>query len=155
MLTIGTSTELQSQDPFPLPLIEEFLDRLGKARYISTLDLLKGYHQVPVHADSVAKTAFITNQGKWEYLCMPFGLKNAPSVFQRLMNAIVADLTEYAAAYINNLIIFSETFGDHIQHLRTVLQRLQETGLTLKPGKCFFAENSCCFLGNVVGEGQI
>ena len=88
---------------FPLPIIEELLDRLGKARYISTLDLLKGYHQVPIHADSVAKAAFIS-QGKWEYLCMPFGL----------MNAIVADLTEYAAAYIKDLIIFSETFGNHI-----------------------------------------
>ena len=83
------------------------------------------------------------------------GLKNASSVFQRLMNAIVADLTEYAAVYINDLIIFSETFEDHIQHLRTVLQRLQERGLTLKPGRCFLTGNSCCFLGHVVGEGQI
>ena len=86
---------------------------------------------------------------------MPFGLKNAPSTFQRFINAIVVDLTEYAAAYIDDLIIFSETFEDHIQHLRTVLQRLQETGLILKPGKCFLAGNSCCFLGHVVGESQI
>ena len=86
---------------------------------------------------------------------MLFGLKNAPSVFQRLMNAVVADMTEYAAEYFNDPIIFNETFGDHIQHLRTVLLRLQETGLILKSGKCFLAGNSCCFLGHAVGEGQI
>ena len=86
---------------------------------------------------------------------MPFGLKNSPSVFQRMMNTIMADITTFAAAYIGDVVIFSESFQDHVKHLRVVLQRLEETGLKLKPEKCVIAGRSCQFLGHVVGEGQI
>ena len=86
---------------------------------------------------------------------MLFGLKNAPSVYQRMMNTIIADLTIFAAAYIDDLIIFSESFQDHVKHLRVVFQRLEETGLKLKPEKCVIAGSSSHFLGHIVGEGQI
>ena len=78
---------------------------------------------------------------------MPFGLKNAPSVFQRMMSTIMADLTTFAAAYIDDLVIFSETFQDHMKHLRVVFQRLEETGLKLKPEKSVIAGSSFQFLG--------
>ena len=86
---------------------------------------------------------------------MPFGKKNAPSVFQRMLSSIMADITTFAAAYIDDVVIFSESFQDHIKHLRVVLQQLEETGLKLKPEKCVIAERSCQFLGHVVREGQI
>ena len=86
---------------------------------------------------------------------MPFGLKNAPSVFQRMMNTIMANLTTFAAAYIDDLVIFSETFQDHVKHLRVVFQHLEEMGLKLKPEKCAIAGSSCQFLGHIVREGQI
>ena len=86
---------------------------------------------------------------------MPFSLKNAPSAFQRMMNAITADITIFVAAYINDVVIFSDSFQDNVKHLRVVLQWLEETGLKLKPEKCVIAGRSCQFLGHVVREGQI
>ena len=135
-------------DPFPLPRIDELIDKLGQATHISTLDLERGYHQIIVHKDSVCKTAFITQQGKWEYVRMPFGLKNAPSVFQRLMNSMLADMARFSAAYIDDIVVFSKTFEEHIVHLEAVYSRLEETGLVLKPTKCKLAEPTCQYLGH-------
>ena len=86
---------------------------------------------------------------------MPLGLKKCAFGIQRIMNAIMADITTFAAAYIDDVVIFSESFQDHVKHLRVVLQRLEETGLKLKPEKCIIVGRSCQFLGHVVGEGQI
>ena len=142
-------------DPFPLPRIDELLDGLGAAKYISTLDLGRGYHQVPVHKDSISKTAFVTPHGKWEYIRMPFGLKNGPAVFQRLMNTILADIRPFAAAYIDDIVVFSQTFEEHRTHLKAVFQRLVEAGLTIKVKKCLLAATDCLFLGYRVGAGII
>ena len=109
-------------DPFPLPRIDELLDGLGAAKYISTSDLERGYHQVPVHKDSISKTAFVMPHGKWECIRMPFGLKNGPAVFQRLMNTILADIRPLAAAYIDDIVVFSQTFEERLTHLEAVFK---------------------------------
>ena len=142
-------------DPFPLPRIDELIDGLARARYLTTLELARGYHQVPVHQDSISKTAFITPKGKWEYLRMPFGLKNAPSLFQRMMNAALADMASFAAAYIDDIVVFSLNFDEHLSHLEAVLIRMGELGLTLKARKCQLARSDCQFLGHRVGRGQV
>ena len=142
-------------DPFPMPRIDEMLDRIGGAKYISTVDLTKGYWQVPVAVDSQEKTAFVTPLGKYQFTTMPFGLAGAPSVFQRLMNSILADIPQYAAAYIDDVTIYSNSWEEHLSHLREVFLRLKARGLTIKAGKCQFGREEVSFLGHRVGRGRI
>ena len=116
-------------DTFPLPRIDDLLDQLGKAKYFSTLDLAAGYWQVQLHPDSRAKSAFVTHQGLYEFRVMPFGLKNAPAVFQRLMQQVLMGLNpdtahDFVAIYLDDILVFSETFEAHLLHLRRVLEQL-------------------------------
>ena len=118
-------------DAFPLPIIDDLLDQLGKSRYFSTLDLKSGYWQIQVHPSSQAKTAFTTHKGLFEFRVMPFGLMNAPTAFQRLMQQILSTLHQdgspnFVAVYLDDILIFSETFADHKNHIQQVLQKLEE-----------------------------
>ena len=121
------------------------------------MDLERGYHQVIVHKDSVSKIAFITPHGKWEYMRMPFGLKNAPSVFQRLMNSMLANMASFAAAYIDYVVIFSTNFEEHLNHLEAVFTRLEEGDRAdpETPQKCNLAVPNCQYLGHMVGAGEV
>jgi len=142
-------------DAYPMPRIDELIDQLGKAQYLSTLDLTKGYWQVPVSADAQQKTAFTTPFGLFEFKRMPFGLQGAPATFQRMMDKLLDGLGDFARAYIDDLVVFSTSWEEHLQHLRTVLQRLQKVGLTAKPTKCQFGMTECTYLGHVVGGGKV
>ena len=142
-------------DPYPIPRVEELIDRLGNAKYITALDLTKGYWQVPVEKESQKKTAFITPFGKYEFTTMPFGLMGAPSTFQRLMDKVLEDVHQFAAAYLDDVIIHSDTWEQHVQHLTYVFQNLRKAGLRIKEKKCQFAKNCCNYLGHVVGEGKV
>lgn len=142
-------------DPYPMPRIEDMIDDLSSAKYISTIDLTKGYWQVPVEPDSRAKTSFILPFGKFEYLTMPFGLAGAPAVFQRLMDSLLSDLSGHVAAYMDDIVIFSTTWQDHLHYLELTIKRLSDAGLTLKLPKCQFAMESCLFLGHEVGNSVI
>ena len=142
-------------DSYPLPRIDDLLDQLAHARYFTILDLASGYWQIRVHEDSVPKTAFITPQGLYEFRVMPFGLTNAPSTFQRLMQQLLAGLnpsqdTAFVSVYIDDVLIYLHTMEEHLVHLRTVLQRLAEAGLKLKPEKCHFVRQEVEFLGHVI-----
>ena len=142
-------------DLYPLPRIDDLLDQLGKSQYFSTLDLASGYWQIRVHPNSIEKTAFITPQGLFEFRVMPFGLKNAPSVFQRLMSRVLMGLNpedgpDFVAVYIDDVLIFSRTLTDHIQHLKLVITRIQEVGLKLKPTKCHFVRREVEYLGHII-----
>ena len=111
---------------------------------------------MPVHKDSISKTAFVIPCGKWEYIRMPFGLKNGPAVFQRLINTILADIQLFAAAaYIDDIVVFSQTFEEHLTHLEAVFKRFMEAGLTTEVKKCLLATTDCLFLGHQVGAGII
>ena len=127
---------------------------MGKAADISTMDLSKGY-QVPLRPEDRPKTAFASQAGKYQFTKMPFGLKGAPSTFQRLMDVVLAPCAQFASAYIDDITIFSDSWEDHLQHLDQVLQCLQKAGLTAKPPKCFLATTSCSFLGHRVGGGRV
>lgn len=112
------------RDAFPLPRIDESLDALCGAKFFSTIDLASGYHQVAVKEDDRPKTAFTTPFGLYEYLRMPFGLCNAPATFQRLMQATMSDLAfQIVLIYLDDLLVFSSTFQDHLVRLETVLSR--------------------------------
>ncbi len=147
--------KVTKRDPFPMPLVDDMIDQLASARYITTLDLTKGYWQVPVEPRDVEKTAFVTTFGKYEFLMMPFGLMGAPAVFQRLMNTLFGDALDHAAAYIDDVVIFSPSWNHHLTHLSDALDRIQKAGLTLKAVKCQIAQEECNFLGHVVGRGKV
>ena len=132
---------MTKDDIFPLPRIDDLLDQLGQAKYFTTLDLASGYWQIPVHHQSQEKTAFITHQGLFEFRVMPFGLKNAPAAFQRLMQTVLRDLNpgngpDFVSVYLDDILIFSQTLEDHFNHLQKVVQRIKEANLKLKPSKC-------------------
>ena len=142
-------------DPYPIPRVEDLIDDIGRTKYITALDLTKGYWQVPVAKSSQDKTAFITPWGKYQFRIMPFGLVAAPSTFQRLMDMILEGTHSYAAAYLDDVIIHSNTWDEHLAHLQEVFQRLRDAGLTIKEGKCKFACNKCTYLDHTVGQGQV
>jgi len=138
-----------------MPRIEDLTDIISNASYISTVDMCKGYWQLPMEKDSQQFTAFTTQSGKYEFQRIPFGLKNAPSVFQRFMNSILAPYQDFCRVYIDDICIFSETWTDHLKHLRTVMMALIQYKLTIKISKCQFGMKTCIFLGFKIGQGCI
>ena len=142
-------------DPYPIPGIEDMIDNVGRSRWITAIDLTKGYWQVPMEKTSQPKTAFVTPWGKYEFTTMPFGLVAAPSTFQQLTNNIFADTTLFASPHMDDIIIHSNTWTQHVEHLRAVFLRLQEAGLRINRRKCHFATNECEYLGHQVGYGKI
>ena len=142
-------------DAYPMPRIDELIDNLGQAQFVTTLDLTRGYWQVPMAEESRAKTAFTTGFGLYQSRVMPFGLQGAPATFQRMMDQLLMGLEGYTAAYLDDLVIFSQSYTDHLEHLRSILLRLREAGLTVKLKKCQFGMKECVYLGHVVGNGTV
>jgi len=135
-------------DNFPLPHIDDLLDELGKARFFSTLDLASGFWQIHVHANSQEKTAFSTPFGFFEFRVMPFGLKE----FQRAMQQVLSGVNptngpSFVAAHIDNLLIFSVSLQEHLDHLHLVIHRLREVGLKVNLAKCQFIRREVEYLG--------
>ncbi|XP_067293545.1 uncharacterized protein [Pseudorasbora parva] len=147
--------EVSEFDGYPMPRVDELLERLGRARYITTLDLTKGYWQVPLTNSAKEKTAFSTPSGHWQYRTLPFGLHGAPATFQRMMDILLRPHQAYAAAYLDDVVIHSETWQDHLERLRRVLLELRRAGLTANPRKCHLALAEAQYLGFRVGRGLI
>ncbi|CAM5110236.1 unnamed protein product [Eretmochelys imbricata] len=126
-----------------------------RVQFISTLDLTKGYWQVPLDESAKERSAFITHLGLYEFNVLPFGLRNAPATFQRLVDGLLAGLGEYAVAYLDDVAIFSDSWADHLEHLQKVLERIREAGLTVKAKKCQIGLNRVTYLGHQVGQGTI
>ena len=141
------------KDAFPLPRIEESLDLLCGARWFSTIDLASGYNQVPVAEDDKPKTAFCTPFGLFEFNRMPFGLCNAPSTFQRLMQRMFGGQQgQSLLLYLDDIIVFSSSVSEHLQRLEAVLGRLQQEGLKVKREKCAFFRQQVNYLGHVISS---
>ena len=142
-------------DAYPMPRIDDILDQVGQAKFITTLDLAKGYWQVPVAKEDRHKTAFVSPRGLYQFKMLPFGLCGAPATFQRMMDQVIRGMDKFASAYLDDLIIFSASWEDHLRHLKAVLGQLRELGLTTKPSKCQFALSECTYLGHIVGSGVV
>lgn len=142
-------------DKFPLPNMEDIFDKLGKCSYFSTIDLAKGFHQIEVHPDDRAKTAFSTASGHYEFNRMPFGLKTAPATFQRLINHVLREyINKICVVYLDDILIFSTSFQEHIESIRKIFNTLRASNLKIQFDKCRFAELTTKFLGHVVtGDG--
>ena len=110
---------------------------------------------MPVAEEDQHKTAFVTLFGLFQFKIMPFGLNGAPASFQRMMDRVVDGLQDFAAAYLDDLIIYSTTWEDHLEHVRTILQKLRGAGLTAKPAKCQFGMQYCVYFGHMVGGGTV
>ena len=142
-------------DAYPMPRVEDVLEEVGPAKYITTLDLARGYWQVPMADESKEKTAFTTPFGLYEFNVMPFGLHNAPATFQRLMNQVLEGCQGFAQSYIDDVVVYSRSWEEHLQHLHKMLSCLQQTGLSLKLPKCQFGLNKVHYLGHVIGNGEV
>lgn len=140
-------------DRYPIPHIGHFHHRLHNSRVFSKLDLVKAYHFVPIAEEDIEKTAVCTPFGSFEYLRMPFGLRNAASTFQRFVDSIFRDMP-FVVTYIDDILIHSTCREDHEAHLHAVLQRLSDNGLRVSPHKCHFYQDTIEFLGHQIsGDG--
>ena len=141
------------KDAYPLPRIDDTLDMLAGKRWFSTLDLASGYWQVSLSAEARCKTAFATHSGLYQFRVMPFGLCNAPATFERLMDQVLQGLRwSRCLVYLDDIISFGTTFGDALDNLTSIFERLRLYGLQLKSTKCHLFQTSVPFLGHVVGR---
>lgn len=143
------------RDRYPLPLINETLERIAKAKYYTKMDVISAFHQIRVAQGDEWKTAFRTRYGLYEWLVTPFGLTNAPSTFQRYINwALRGYLDVFCSAYVDDILIFSDDLATHRQHVKQVLQRLREAGLRIDIDKCDFEVEQTTYLGFILKAGK-
>jgi hypothetical protein len=144
------------KNKYPLPRIDDLLDRLAGCKYFTKLDLRSGYWQVRIKGEDIPKTAFRTRYGHYEFLVMPFGLCNAPATFQYLMNSIFKPfLDRFVIVYLDDILIFSKTRQEHLADLDAVLKILQEHHLYANLNKCEFARKEVQYLGHIVNAHGI
>ena len=144
------------KDKFPLPRAEDLFDQLKGAKHFTKIDLKSGYHQIKVRPEDVHKTAFRSPLGAFEWLVMPFGLTNAPATFQRFVNHILQEyLCDFVCVYMDDILIYSKTEEEHIQHVKKVLDVLREHKLLAKMSKCEFFASQVEYLGHVVSAHGI
>ena len=140
-------------DKYPMPRIDELVDMVGRQQptVFSSLDLMRGYHQVKMSEDSKHKTTFTCHLGLYQYRRMPFGLTNGPATFQRLMSQLFSGSEwNYVFVYLDDILIASSTISEHLKHVKKVLQQLKQAGLRLKPSKCTFATTEIQYLGHTL-----
>lgn len=144
------------RDVYPLPRIDDTLDRLRNAKFFSSLDLKSGYWQIEVDERDREKTAFVTPDGLYEFKVLPFGLCSAPATFQRMMDTVLAGLKwQTCLVYLDDVVVFSATFEEHLTRLKGVLQAIRSADLTIKPEKCHLGFEELKFLGHIVSQQGI
>ena len=141
-------------DTFPIPRIDDCIDNIGHAKYVTKFDLLKGFWQIPLTDRAKEISAFVTPDGLYQYKVMPFGMKNSPATFQRLVNSLIFGL-DGCKAYIDDAIIYSEEWNQHLEIIREFFKRLSDAKLTINLLKSEFCHANLTFLGHIVGQGQV
>jgi hypothetical protein len=148
--------KLTVKNRYPLPRIDDLFDQLRGAQYFSSIDLAQGYHQIRIPPEDVPKTAFRTPIGHFQFKVLCFGLTNAPATFQQVMNQIFRhQVGKFVLVYLDDILIFSKTREEHLQHLDAVLQVLKQHQFYARLHKCFFLQREIEYLGHIVGNGGI
>lgn len=144
------------EDRFPIPNIEDIFEKLGRSIYFTTLDLAKGFHQIRVDPKDRPKTAFSTATGHFEFSRMPFGLKNAPATFQRLINDVLSEyINKICVVYMDDILIFSGSLQEHVVSINKIFKKLIDANLKVQIDKCSFFTRETKFLGHVITEEGI
>jgi hypothetical protein len=144
------------KNKYPLPRIEDLFNRMRSARVFSKTDLRSGYHQMKIRPSDIPKTDFSTRYGLYEFTAMSFGLTNAPAYFMNLMNKVFMEyLDRFVVVFIDDILIYSKSDIDHDEHLRLVLQKLQDNQLYAKYSKCEFWIDEVSFLGHIISNRGI
>ena len=146
--------QLTITDPVPMTSSEDLLQSLSTAKYFSKLDLTKGFWQIGMHEEDIHKTAFVTPDGHYEFLKMPFGLVNASATLVRNIRELLGDI-ENVDTYIDDIIVYTEDWETHVQTLKRVFKRLEEANLTVKPTKCTLGETTIDFIGHAISDGYV
>ena len=141
-------------DRYPIPNIQDFTASLHGTKIFTKIDLVRAYNQIPVEPSDIPKTAVIMAFGLFEFVRMPFGLRNAAQTFQRFIDEVLRGL-DFCFGYIDDILIASTTPAEHLQHLRSVLHWLVDNGLTINPNKCVFGAESLDFLGHHVSSAGV
>lgn len=148
--------KITKRDAYPIPRIDDILDTLSGMKYFTTLDQPNAYWSIPIKEEDKEKTGFITPIGLYEFNYLPFGLCNAPSTFQRLMDILLSGLQwNECLVYLDDILIFSATFEQMLERLENILSRLNTAGMKLKIDKCKFCEKEVVYLGHVISENGV
>jgi len=148
--------EVTVRDVYPLPRMDDCIDFLGDAKVSSTLDCNSGYWQIPVADEGCDETTFVCHEGTYRYIRLPFGLSNAPATFQWAIDMILGGLTwNSCLVYLDDITVFSQSAGEHVEHLREVFAALRGAVVSLKVNKCHVFQAKVEYLGHIVGRGQL
>src|SRR5277367_314991 len=144
------------KNAYPLPRIQDCIDKLGRACHLSSIDLTSGYWQIRNAEQDIPKTAVNTRYGKYEFLVMPFGLTNAPATFQTLMNTVLRPyIDKFVLVYLDDILVYSNSKEEHLHHLKLVFEALRKHKLFARPLKCTFDKPTAEFCGHIVGQGVV
>ena len=132
-----------------MPRVKDIFAKLGKTKFFTTLNLRSGYHHITLDDDAIKKTAFVIPLGKYKYLKVPIGLAQAPTYYQNLMDKVLNGL-HFTLAYLDDVIIFSESDEQHLEHIQVVLTKLNQAKLRLKKSKCLFFKQELHYLGHLL-----
>ncbi|GJQ98121.1 putative nucleotidyltransferase, ribonuclease H [Tanacetum coccineum] len=144
------------KDKYPIPLIADLFDQLGKERYFTKLDLRSGYYQVRIAKGDEPKMTYVTRYRSYKFLVMPFSLTNAPTTFCTLINKLFHSfLDKFMVVYLDDIVVYSHTLEEHVFHLKQVFQVLRDNEIYVKLEKCSFAQDEVDFLGHKIKDGGL
>jgi len=141
----------------PFPLIKDLMEKTRNCKFFSTFDINSAFWSIPLRIEDRRKTAFVTQEGHFQWTCLPFGLKTSPAIFQRILSNIIRrhQLSEFTVNYIDDILIFSKSFSEHIIHLTKLLETIMKEGFRVKFTKCKFAANSVKYLGHIIQDNAV
>lgn len=144
-------------EPQPFPRIEDILVKAGNCEWFSTLDINSAFWSIPIAKEDRHKTAFVTQNGHYQWMCMPFGLKISPAIFQRALSSIIRrhDLSKFCMNYIDDILIFSKSLQEHLRHIELLMIAMRNEGFKLKLSKCHFAKSSVKYLGHIISRNIV